>query len=176
MRVEATSEKNREILLDVPKYDFNWQHTYVLRNPIPLKSLNELTFTATFDNSTENRCNPDPTAFVTWGDQTWEEMAIVFYEVAIPIAPESKSDDVNSVSQSSKSTSTDKTQKLRELVAKLFPLQLKVSQSLRLSRLYKGSVYKPDTGHVQVPLNGPIEAVADLMLTLLSTIVPPDAG
>ena len=63
-----------------------------------------------------------------------------------------------------------------KLVAKLVPLQLKMSQSLRLARLYKGSVYKPDTGHVQVPLNGSVDQAADLMLELLRTIVPPEAG
>jgi hypothetical protein len=42
-------------------------------------------FIATFDNSKENPFNPDPTQFVTWGDQTWEEMAVVFYEIAKPL-------------------------------------------------------------------------------------------
>jgi len=86
MRVEARFGQESKVLLDVPRYDFNWQHTYVLREPLPLRSIQELTFAAKFDNSKENPFNPDPTAFVTWGDQTWEEMAIVFYEVAIPIA------------------------------------------------------------------------------------------
>ena len=73
------------VLLDVPHYDFNWQHTYLLEEPIELDSIDWLTFTATYDNSTKNPFNPDPKEFVTWGDQTWEEMAIVFYEVARPV-------------------------------------------------------------------------------------------
>jgi hypothetical protein len=57
----------------------------LLEEPIELDSVDSLTFTATYDNSTKNPFNPDPDEFVTWGDQTWEEMAIVFYEVARPI-------------------------------------------------------------------------------------------
>ncbi|HBL44360.1 MAG TPA: alkyl hydroperoxide reductase, partial [Planctomycetaceae bacterium] len=43
-----------------------------------------LEFTVKFDNSKENPFNPDPGEYVTWGDQTWEEMAIAFFEVAEP--------------------------------------------------------------------------------------------
>ena len=92
VRVESKSQAGAKDPPGCSEYDFNWQHTYVLKNPIPLQSVTELTFTATFDNSEENRSNPDPTAFVTWGDQTWEEMAIVFYEVAIPIAEKKRPD------------------------------------------------------------------------------------
>jgi mono/diheme cytochrome c family protein/peroxiredoxin len=73
-------------LLSVPAYDFNWQHTYQLREPIALNSSTHgLEFEATFDNSSANPFNPDPTETVTWGDQTWEEMAVAFFEVARPI-------------------------------------------------------------------------------------------
>jgi len=82
---QRTGDK-QSIVLDVPHYDFNWQHTYILQDPIPLDSIDSLDFTATYDNSTENPFNPDPEDFVTWGDQTWEEMALVFYEVARPAA------------------------------------------------------------------------------------------
>jgi peroxiredoxin len=77
--------KDRTIL-EVPRYDFNWQHTYLLKNPIALKDVESIGFTATFDNSSANPFNPDPSQFVTWGDQTWEEMAVVFYEVARPLS------------------------------------------------------------------------------------------
>ena len=72
------------ILLDVPHYDFNWQHVYEFAEPLPLDSLGKLEFTTTFDNSAANPVNPDPTEYVTWGDQTWEEMAIAFFEIAVP--------------------------------------------------------------------------------------------
>lgn len=73
-----------EILLSVPQYDFNWQHTYALKEPIPLANLQSLRFDAAFDNSKANPFNPDPKQWVTWGDQTWEEMAVAFFEVAQP--------------------------------------------------------------------------------------------
>jgi hypothetical protein len=72
------------VLLDVPRYDFNWQHVYEFAEPLPLESIGELEFVATFDNSESNPVNPDPTQHVTWGDQTWEEMAVSFFEIAVP--------------------------------------------------------------------------------------------
>ncbi|MCA9037370.1 MAG: redoxin domain-containing protein [Planctomycetaceae bacterium] len=84
-----TAERNgiREPLLSVPEYDFNWQHNYVLQPPLPIEDLDGIHFEATFDNSAQNPFNPDPDEWVNWGDQTWEEMAVVFLEVAEPIAP-----------------------------------------------------------------------------------------
>lgn len=74
-----------EMLLHVPNYDFNWQHTYQLQQPLPLDAFESgLQFEAVFDNSTHNPFNPDPTQIVTWGDQSWEEMAVAFFEVARP--------------------------------------------------------------------------------------------
>lgn len=85
------SEKDghSETLLHVPQYDFNWQHSYVLAEPLPLSSVDQLTFKTTFDNSEKNPFNPDPTQWVNWGDQTWEEMAVVFLEVSEPLEPQS---------------------------------------------------------------------------------------
>ncbi len=74
----------RAPLLNVPRYDFNWQHTYVLANPLNLDEFDELQFDAAFDNSTQNAFNPDPEQWVNWGDQSWEEMALGFFEVAEP--------------------------------------------------------------------------------------------
>ena len=82
-RAFAERDGKSEVLLDVPYYDFNWQHAYELQEQIPLKGVERLHFTTHFDNSPQNPFNPDPTAFVTWGDQTWEEMAIAFYEIAV---------------------------------------------------------------------------------------------
>lgn len=83
-RVEASQNSKSRILLNVPKYDFNWQHIYELQEPLPLAEIEQLEFTATFDNSAANPVNPDPTQYVTWGDQTWEEMAVAFFEVSVP--------------------------------------------------------------------------------------------
>jgi hypothetical protein len=69
----------REILLRVPKYDFNWQLTYSLKKPLALPKGTRIECVAHFDNSKGNLANPDPTAEVRWGDQTWEEMMIGWY-------------------------------------------------------------------------------------------------
>ncbi len=74
----------RESLLRVPRYDFNWQTTYFLAEPIVIKGGTSLDFLAHFDNSANNKFNPDPSKTVYWGDQSWEEMNIGFIEVAFP--------------------------------------------------------------------------------------------
>lgn len=73
-----------EALLDVPRYDFNWQTTYFLKSPRKLPPGTVLACEARFDNSPNNRFNPDPSQTVRWGDQSWEEMNIGFMEVVIP--------------------------------------------------------------------------------------------
>ncbi len=75
---------DREILLDVPRYDFNWQTTYKFDEPKLLPKGSKLVCTARWDNSEDNLSNPDPTKTVTWGDQTFEEMMIGFYFEVFP--------------------------------------------------------------------------------------------
>ncbi len=65
-----------KILLSVPRYDFSWQTYYVLKDPIAVPKGTRIDCVAHFDNSTNNKYNPDPTKAVRWGDQTWEEMMI----------------------------------------------------------------------------------------------------
>lgn len=67
---------SEEILLDVPRYDFNWQNIYKLAEPKRLPKGTEIQMVAHYDNSADNPSNPDPTKTVGWGDQTWEEMMI----------------------------------------------------------------------------------------------------
>jgi mono/diheme cytochrome c family protein len=69
----------QEVLLNVPHYDFNWQHTYIPQEPIALPKGTRLDCVAYFDNSAKNKFNPDPSKVVRWGDQTWEEMMIGWY-------------------------------------------------------------------------------------------------
>jgi peroxiredoxin len=76
----------KEILLDVPVYDFNWQNHYILKEPKFIPKGSKMVCTALFDNSLDNLANPDPTEEVRWGDQTWEEMMIGWHDVAFPIA------------------------------------------------------------------------------------------
>ncbi len=68
-----------ETLLSVPRYDFNWQITYELAQPKVLPAGTKLEVIAHYDNSANNKYNPDPTKDVRWGDQTWEEMMIGFF-------------------------------------------------------------------------------------------------
>lgn len=63
-------------LLDVPRYDFNWQLVYVLREPIDLPKGSKIYATGWYDNSDKNPANPDPTKKVGFGEQTWQEMQI----------------------------------------------------------------------------------------------------
>ncbi|QDU64259.1 Thiol-disulfide oxidoreductase ResA [Planctomycetes bacterium Pan216] len=71
----------REILLDVPRYDFNWQNSYILSTPRSMPKGSVLQCVAYYDNSASNLANPDPTKVVTWGDQTDDEMMIGYYDV-----------------------------------------------------------------------------------------------
>ena len=68
-----------ELLLRVPKYDFNWQLSYKLAEPKFVPKGSTLKVTMHYDNSRANRFNPDPTAEVRWGEQTWEEMMLGYY-------------------------------------------------------------------------------------------------
>ncbi len=83
--LESRSNQSAEKLLSVPHYDFNWQHWYRFESPLDLKTIDELKMQFTFDNSSGNPVNPAPNEYVTWGDQTGEEMAVAFFDVAYPI-------------------------------------------------------------------------------------------
>ena len=75
---------SRETLLDIPRYDFNWQSTYHLAEPVLIPKGSVLECDATFDNSADNPFNPDPTVTVRWGEQTWEEMMLGFFDYYDP--------------------------------------------------------------------------------------------
>jgi mono/diheme cytochrome c family protein len=82
-----------ETLLSVPKWDFNWQITYMLATPKVLPKGTQLEVIAHYDNSANNKFNPDPSKDVRWGDQTWEEMMIGFFSTiaepaAVPATPQ----------------------------------------------------------------------------------------
>ena len=72
-----------ETLLKINDYDFNWQLNYRLAEPRPLPAGTRLLWTAYFDNSPNNPRNPDPGAEVRFGEQSWEEMMIGFFDVAV---------------------------------------------------------------------------------------------
>jgi hypothetical protein len=75
-------EGKSEVLLSVPRYNFNWQSVYRLERPIPMTRGSRIRCVAHYDNSTKNANNPDPTKSVYWGDQTWQEMMIGWMDIA----------------------------------------------------------------------------------------------
>ncbi len=111
---------NTTEILSVPNYDFNWQHTYQLAQPLPVETLGSLRFETVFDNSDQNPFNPDPTQIVTWGDQTWEEMAVAFFEVSRPLTADSTSRSAKRNSQASPQSAEDRSLKIEQYVARVF--------------------------------------------------------
>jgi len=72
-----------QMLLKLKSWDLNWQLNYRLAQPLDLKPGMKIKATAWWDNSPNNPANPDPTKDVTWGEQSWEEMMIGFFDVAV---------------------------------------------------------------------------------------------
>lgn len=105
---QMTAERDGQstTLLHVPRYDFNWQHAYELAEPLPLTDVDALKFAATFDNSKDNPFNPDPSQWVNWGDQTWEEMAVAFVEVSEPRTNSNSADVDDTVTDSAAESHT----------------------------------------------------------------------
>ncbi|MBL9185781.1 MAG: EF-hand domain-containing protein [Verrucomicrobiaceae bacterium] len=84
-KYELISADGTETLLDIPRYDFNWQLRYDLAQPKVLPRGSQLKITALFDNSAGNKANPDPTKTVHWGPQTVDEMMIGYIETFRPL-------------------------------------------------------------------------------------------
>jgi len=80
-----------QALLRVPRWDFNWQMTYFLKDPVTLPGGTTIECVAHFDNSPNNPYNPDPKATVTYGEQTWDEMMSGWIEVAFSPRRETRS-------------------------------------------------------------------------------------
>jgi hypothetical protein len=72
-----------QVVLNVPRYDFNWQLLYQFKEPLFLPKGTRLDCVAHFDNSSRNKYNPDPNKEVRWGDQTWEEMMIGWFDYVL---------------------------------------------------------------------------------------------
>jgi hypothetical protein len=78
-RIEAFfPDGRREVLLNVPRYDFGWQLMYYPKHELALPKGTRILVSSTFDNSTRNKANPDPTQAVRWGDPSDDEMMIGF--------------------------------------------------------------------------------------------------
>jgi hypothetical protein len=76
-----------ETILAVPTYDFNWQTDYIFKEPLKLPKGTKLHATAWYDNSANNRSNPDPSKDVWWGDQTWDEMMFTGLDYTVNTPP-----------------------------------------------------------------------------------------
>lgn len=73
---------HKEVLLHVPRYDFNWQHSYGFTKPRHVPAGSWLLVSGAFDNSASHPGNPDPTKRVRFGLQSWDEMFIGFFDAA----------------------------------------------------------------------------------------------
>lgn len=74
----------RQTLLWVPKFQFDWQTVYRLKNPLMIPKGSRMIVTAHFDNSAKNKHNPDPAKAVRWGDPSYDEMMIGWMEYVVP--------------------------------------------------------------------------------------------
>ena len=84
-KYEILSQSGKsETLINIPKYDFNWQLRYAYKEPKAVKKGDTLKFTGWFDNSSKNPYNPDPKRTVPWGEQTYDEMLIGYVEYFVP--------------------------------------------------------------------------------------------
>ncbi|PYT22409.1 MAG: hypothetical protein DMG57_35510 [Acidobacteria bacterium] len=70
-----------ETLLRVPRYNWHWQLWYTLASPLVLPKGTKIECIAHFDNSPNNPDNADPTKEVIWGDQSWDEMMVGFFNL-----------------------------------------------------------------------------------------------
>ena len=88
--VRLVEDGGGRTLLRVPNYDFNWQNAYALERPVPLREGARIELTGWFDNSPNNRFNPDPKSEVRWGDQSWEEMMLGYVDISVKPGTEPK--------------------------------------------------------------------------------------
>jgi hypothetical protein len=71
-------------ILSVPHYNWHWQNWYTLEEPIVLPKGTKIECTAHFDKSPNNPDNGDPKRAVPWGEQSWDEMMVGFFNLVFP--------------------------------------------------------------------------------------------
>lgn len=83
MKVQATRpDGSSACLVDIDDWDFNWQGSYMFKEPISIPSGTRLSLLATYDNSSGNPRNPNnPPKPVSWGEETTDEMCLAFVGV-----------------------------------------------------------------------------------------------
>ena len=82
-RIVGENDQSRA-LLDIPRYDFNWQLLYRYFEPQPVARGESIKFTVWYDNSAQNPANPDPSQTVHWGRQLSDEMHLGYVEYYVP--------------------------------------------------------------------------------------------
>ncbi|MBI3866232.1 MAG: redoxin domain-containing protein [Planctomycetia bacterium] len=83
-RIDAVDPEGKsQLMLNVPRFDFNWQNNYIFSESPMIREGTVLQCRAVYDNSENNPSNPDPKQSVGWGDQTWEEMLVGQFETVL---------------------------------------------------------------------------------------------
>ena len=72
-----------QTILDVPKFDFNWQIQYELAEPLHIPAGSKILGIGKYDNSPKNKWNPSPNLEVFWSEQSWDEMYQPFTEYSV---------------------------------------------------------------------------------------------
>jgi peroxiredoxin len=139
----------KQILLDVPEYDFNWQTDYQLEEKMPLPEGTKIYGEAVFDNSSQNLNNPNPNSSVTFGEQTWEEMMIGYFHVAVPLDPETRKPKVTVLPESRQS---------RRPSAKDIFARLDLNKDGKLSKDEIPERFRPLTGPLDANNDGEISS------------------
>jgi Copper type II ascorbate-dependent monooxygenase, C-terminal domain len=86
MEIKAIYPDGRsQVLLNVPVYKFAWQTIYYLNRPLAVPKGTRIAVTSLFDNSPDNKYNPDPTRAVRWGDPTYDEMLAAFIDYSVKL-------------------------------------------------------------------------------------------
>ena len=83
-------DQTREVLMNVPNYNFAWQPTYRLSQPKLMPAGTRIVTDGVYDNSKYNVANPDPTSFAVGGPQSWHEMFIGYVTYTLPGKDDSK--------------------------------------------------------------------------------------
>ena len=89
----------KQVLLNVPKFDFNWQLHYELVEPLKIPAGSKIVAVAHYDNSINNRYNPAPQKEVFWSEQSWDEMFIPWFEYTVDSKDLTKSEAPQSASK-----------------------------------------------------------------------------
>lgn len=100
MKIFATLPNGKELpLVHVPEWDFNWQMSYVFKQPVKLPRGSKVSLQARYDNSTDNPRNPNsPPKNVRWGEQTTDEMCLAYLNFTVDSESLTQGKNVPSIS------------------------------------------------------------------------------